>query len=95
MSIPLICIGLLAFLLIGVGFSVSLARSKTMTIYSSNNDPEDGLYKLVRAHANTAEYVPLIALLIYILSQTEPASWVLGCMILVTFCRYLVVGIVF
>ncbi|MGI9293412.1 MAG: hypothetical protein ACR2PS_05465, partial [Pseudomonadales bacterium] len=42
------------------------------------------------------EYVPILALLIYILSQQSQATWVLWCMILVTFFRYLfVAGIVF
>ncbi len=96
MSIPLICISLLAVLAIGLGFAVSLGRSKTETLFGSSIDPEDSLYKLVRAHGNTVEYVPIIALLIYILSQFPLSSWVLWCMILVTFFRYLLVaGIVF
>ena len=96
MSIPLICISLLAVLAIGLGFAVSLGRSKTETLFGSAIDPEDSLYKLVRAHGNTVEYVPIIALLIYILSQFPLSTWVLWCMILVTFFRYLLVaGIVF
>ena len=96
MSIPLLCISLLAVLAIGLGFAVSLGRSKTETLFGSAIDPEDSLYKLVRAHGNTVEYVPIIALLIYIHSLFPLSTWVLWCMILVTFFRYLLVaGIVF
>ena len=96
MSIPLMCIALLAFLCIGLGFAVSLTRSKTETLHGSTTDPEDLLYKMVRAHGNTIEYAPILALLIYVLSQYPQSTWVLWCMVLVTFCRYLLVaGIIF
>lgn len=94
MSFPLICISLLAFLCLGLGFAVSLTRAKTETIYGSDTDPESILYKMVRAHGNTIEYVPILALLIFILGQQQ-TSWVFWCMGLATFFRYLlVVGIV-
>ncbi len=92
MSIPLLCISLLALLAIGLGFSVSMMRVKTATAVGSSTDPEDPLYKVVRAHGNTVEYVPILALLIYILAQQPQATWVLWCMILVTFFRYLFVA---
>ncbi len=96
MSIPLICISLLAFLGIGLGFAVSLTRTKTEVLFGSSTDPEDVLYKMVRAHGNTVEYVAILALLIYILSQFPQSTWVLWCMVLVTFFRYLLVaGIIF
>ncbi len=92
MSIPLICISLLAFLGMGLGFAVSITRSKTDTLIGSSTDPEDTLYKVIRAHGNTMEYVPLLALLIYILSQFSISAWVLWCMVLVTFSRFLLVA---
>jgi uncharacterized membrane protein YecN with MAPEG domain len=96
MSIPLICIALLGFLVVGLGFAVSMTRSKTDTMFGSTADPEDILYKMTRAHGNTIEYAPMIALLIFILSQSPQSDWILWCMILVTFFRYLfVAGIIF
>jgi uncharacterized membrane protein YecN with MAPEG domain len=92
MSIPLICIALLGFLVVGLGFAVSMTRSKTDTMFGSTADPEDILYKMTRAHGNTIEYAPMIALLIFILSQSPQSDWVLWCMILVTFFRYLFVA---
>jgi len=91
MSIPLICISLMAFLGIGLGFAVSLTRANTDTIYGSEIHPENTLYKVVRAHGNTIEYVPILAILIYVLSLQSQPSWVLWCMVLATFCRYLIV----
>jgi len=96
MSTPLICIALLGFLVVGLGFAVSMTRSKTETMFGSSTDPEDILYKMTRAHGNTAEYAPIIALLIFVLSQSSQSQWVIWCMILATFFRYLIVaGIIF
>ena len=92
MSIPLICIALLGFLVVGLGFAVSMTRSKTETMFGSTADPEDILYKMTRAHGNTTEYAPMIALLIFILSQSPQSDWVIWCMVLVTFFRYLFVA---
>ena len=96
MSTPLICIALLGFLVVGLGFSVSMTRAKTETAFGSTADPEDILYKITRAHGNTAEYAPILAVLIFVLSQSAQSGWVIWCMMLVTFFRYLiVVGIIF
>jgi len=96
MLIPLVCISLLAILNIGLGFAVSSFRAQTNTIYGYTTDPEDILYKTVRAHGNATEYVPILALLIYILSQFPESTWVLWCMVLVTFFRFLsAMGIIF
>lgn len=92
MSVPLICIALLGFLCIALGFSVSLARSKQEVLIGNSTDPEDVVFKRIRAHGNTVEYVPILALLIYILSQSPQPIWVMWMMVLVTACRYLLVA---
>lgn len=92
MSIPLICIALLGFLAIGLGFAVSLSRAKAEVLYDYPVNPEDSLYKTVRAHGNTIEYAPILAVLIFVLSQYEYSDWVLWCMVLATFFRYLLVA---
>ena len=88
MSIPLLCIALLAFLGIGLGFAVSSIRGKTGVVHGSSTDPEDILYKTMRAHGNTVEYVSILALLIYILGQVQQPAWVIWFMVLVTVSRY-------
>ncbi|MFT4822228.1 MAG: putative membrane protein YecN with MAPEG domain [Halioglobus sp.] len=92
MPVPLICIALLSFLCIALGFSVSLARSKQEVLIGNSTDPEDVVFKRIRAHGNTVEYVPILALLIYILSQSPQPVWVMWLMVLVTACRYLLVA---
>ena len=88
MSVSLICVSLLAFLVMGLAFQVSMARRQTNTVIGHNSDPKDPLYKAIRAHSNATEYVPIIALLIYILGTMPISSWVLWCMVLITVFRY-------
>lgn len=96
MSIPLICISLLAFLCIALGFSVSMARAKSNVLIGCSDDPENSLYQLIRAHGNTIEYAPILALLIFILSLSPQSDWVIWFMVLATAARYLfAAGIVF
>ncbi|KEQ16229.1 MAPEG family protein [Endozoicomonas numazuensis] len=89
MSIPLLCIALLAILCLALGFNVSIARAKAIVAYGSKDDPTCPLYKAQRAHGNTIEYAPILAILFYVLGQSQSADWVSWTMILVTFCRYL------
>ncbi len=89
MSIPLICIALLGFLGIGLGFTVSIIRVKVDVVHGSSMDPEDTLYKAVRAHGNTMEYAPLLALLIFLLGEGQQSAWVTWFMVLATASRYL------
>ena len=92
MSIALICISLLAFLCIALGFAVSLVRGKFDVLTSYSTDPENTLHKIIRAHGNTIEYAPILALIMYILDQSPQPSWVLWFMVLVTLCRYIIVA---
>tara|TARA_R110001592_G_scaffold321338_2_gene599816 strand:+ start:352 stop:702 length:351 start_codon:yes stop_codon:yes gene_type:complete len=72
--------------------AVTLARGKFNVLTGIPSDPSNTLYKLIRAHDNTVEYAPILALLIYILGQNSPSVWVEWFMILVTFSRYLIVA---
>ena len=91
MAISLICIALLALLTISLGFYVSSCRAKNNVIYAYQDKPTDPLYKAIRAHGNSCEYVPIIALLIYILGSMNPAAWMVWCMVLATVSRFLIV----
>jgi len=58
--------------------------------------PTNLLYKVVRAHGNTAEYAPFLAVLMLYLGSRNPAAWVITVMVVATVCRYLfVAGMVF
>jgi len=95
MIIAVLRVALLGFLVVGLGFVVSMTRGATKTMYGYNVDPADRLYKAVRAHGNTTEYVPMLAVLILTLGMLNPAPWMMWCMGLVTLSRYIFVfGIV-
>jgi uncharacterized protein len=89
MTIATICIALLALLLFGLGTAVSLTRGSSNRVIGHSDDPTDRLHKLCRAHGNAAEYVPMLALLIYLVGAQGGASWVLWTCVAATACRYL------
>ena len=89
MVTSLVCVALLGILLFGLGFAVSITRGRTGTAAGSSSDPSDGLHKLVRAHANTSEYVAMLAVLILILGTREPSTWGVASMVGATASRYL------
>ena len=91
MPIALTCIALLGVLLFGLGFAVSMKRGNANTLIGYAPDPADALHKLVRAHGNTAEYAPLLAVLMLAVAMNEPAAWTGWCMGIATAARYLLV----
>lgn len=91
MIISLLCVALLGFLVVVLGFAVSMTRSKTKTMFGYAINPADSLHKIVRAHGNTTEYAPMFAILIFVLGTLNPAPWILWCMVLATLSRYLIV----
>ena len=56
----IICSALLALLVFGLGFNVSLTRNRLKDGHSGGTDPTSPLMKAVRAHANATEYVSII-----------------------------------
>jgi len=96
LNIYYICISLLAFLTLSLGVLVTVGRGVFNVLIGHSTDPENTLHKWVRAHANTAEYAPILMVLMYILSLRPAPSWVLWLVVLVTACRFLFVfGILF
>lgn len=91
MATAVVCAGLLGVLLFVLGFYVSATRGRTNKAGSIPDDPSDPLFKAIRAHGNTAEYSPMLALLMLYLGVHSPAQWIVWTMIAVTACRYLIV----
>ncbi len=91
MTIAIVCAALLGLLLFVLGLGVSLLRGRTATGSGYKDDPTDPLYKMVRAHGNTAEFAPMLAVLILYLGTTAPATWILWTIAIVTLARYLIV----
>ena len=91
MSVAITCIALLGVLVFGLGFAVSIVRGRTETVVGHSDDPGDLLHRVVRAHGNTIEYAPMIAILMLVLGGRGPEGWVIGCMYAATLSRYLIV----
>lgn len=92
MTVYLTCISLLGLLVFALGFNVSMARNKSGVMYGGEVDPASPLYKAQRAHGNTIEYAPILAILMFALGQMEQPGWVIGSMVVATFCRFLFVA---
>ena len=90
MTVAVICTGLLGVLLFGLGFMVSARRGQGQVNIGYAAEPTDPLHKAVRAHGNTAEYVPMLAILMLAAASNDPATWVLWVMVAGTFARYLI-----
>ncbi|MAZ87026.1 MAG: hypothetical protein CL693_05240 [Cellvibrionaceae bacterium] len=87
--LPYLCIFLLILLCFILAIAVTIARGRLNILAGAPEDPDSSFYQLVRAHGNQIEFVPLLALLMYMLAQSPQPVWVLWCMVLVTGCRYL------
>ena len=95
MRTAITCTALMGLLLFALGLYVSTKRGRTQQIGTTPQDPADRLFKAIRAHGNTAEYVPMLSILMLYIGAHSPGSLVLWLMVIVTLCRFLIViGIV-
>ena len=93
--VALICTAILGLLLFGLGLAVSVCRFSDRRSMGYVDDPANRLHKLVRAHANTTEFAPFLAVLILYLGAHAPSAVVLGLMVAATVSRVLlVIGLV-
>jgi uncharacterized membrane protein YecN with MAPEG domain len=89
--VALICTAILGLLLFGLGLAVSIQRFREKRGMGSSDDPKNLLNKLVRAHANTAEFAPFLAVLYLFMGSRDPSPLVLGLIVAATVCRILLV----
>ena len=89
MTVAIVCTAMLGVLLFALGLNVSMARGKDKA-GAYPNDPADPFFKRVRAHGNCAEYAPMLAVLMLIVGERNPATWVLWVMGIAVACRYLI-----
>jgi len=89
MTIAIYCISAMALLIFALGLWVSVQRGRTNVITGIETDPTSGLNKAVRAHANAAEYVPTLGVLMLYLGTQPMAAWVGWVMIIAAASRYL------
>ncbi len=92
MTPALVCIALLGLLIFLLGFAVSLTRGRAQTVIGFDPSPTDPLHKMVRAHGNSTEYAPMLAILMLVLGSLSPAGWILWVMYGAVASRYLIVA---
>lgn len=92
MTTAILSTALLGLLIFTLGLAVSLTRGSTKRVIGHDPSPTDRLHKLVRAHGNSAEYAPMLAVLLLALGAMNPAAWVAWVMWAVVAFRYLIVA---
>ncbi|MGL6042367.1 MAG: MAPEG family protein [Sandaracinobacteroides sp.] len=73
MKITMITSGILGLLLLVLGIRVVLARMKDSISLGDGGNPE--LLKRVRAHGNSAEWVPIGLILLFLAEQGFGGTW--------------------
>ena len=89
--VALYCTAALGALLFLLGLGVSIFRFRTGTGVGQASERNSMLNKLIRAHANTAEFAPFLALLFLYFGWRGPSEFVVNLIIAVTVCRFLIV----
>jgi uncharacterized membrane protein YecN with MAPEG domain len=92
MNVAIVCTAALGLLLFGLGLYVSILRQSLGRLAGHGDSPVDPLRRAVRAHANTAEYAPFLAVLFLWHGARQPASWVVATIVAVTVSRFLLVA---
>ena len=87
----LISTAVLGILLFGLGFAVSAARMKTKVLIGHPDDPDHVLSRIARAHGNTAEYAPYLALLFILHGMRGPSNLAVFLIAAATLARVLIV----
>jgi uncharacterized membrane protein YecN with MAPEG domain len=85
------CTAILGLLLFGLGLGVSVTRFRQTTGCGCAPDPTNVLHKIVRAHGNTAEYAPFLAVLFLYFGAHDPSRAILALIVAATACRCLLV----
>lgn len=89
--IVLVCVMVLGLLLFVLGIAVSVTRLRSGMLSGNVAEPTNRLNKLVRAHANTAEYAPFLAVLFLYHGAHDPSASTIGWIIAATVSRCLLV----
>ena len=91
MTLALVCTAILGLLIFGLGLAISLRRFATKDYFAGRVGPATFTTKLSRAHGNTAEFAPFLAVLFLIIALRGAPAWADGAMIGATVSRLLVV----
>lgn len=91
MTTAIACTALLGLLLFLLGLAVSAARGGG-SAGAYPNDSADPFFKRIRAHGNTAEYAPMMAVLMLLVGSRNPSAWMAWTMALAVASRYTIVA---
>ncbi|MDH6170762.1 putative membrane protein YecN with MAPEG domain [Variovorax boronicumulans] len=93
--LAVISVAILGLLLFGLGLAVTVVRGKTKVFTGTAPYPDHLLNRLIRAHGNTAEYVPFLAVLFLVVGAHQPGRLALGLIAVATAARVLLaVGLI-
>lgn len=90
----LVSSALLGLLLFGLGLSISMLRFRTGILRGGDERHPDALInRVIRAHANTAEFAPMLVVLFVAhgLQHPQLPVWLQGLIVTATACRLLLV----
>lgn len=86
-SLAVTGVAILGLLLFGLGLAVTAVRGKTQVLTGTASDPDHLLNRLIRAHGNTAEYAPFLAVLFLVVGAHQPGRLALGLIAVATAAR--------
>lgn len=89
--VALYCTAILGGLLFLLGLAVSIERFRSKVGSGPAAEKHALLNRLIRAHANTAEFAPFLAVLFLYFGWRGPSAPVLGLIVAATVCRCLLV----
>lgn len=92
MTASIVCTALLGILLFGLGLYVSIQRQRLGRLIGHDASPVDPMHRAVRAHANTAEFAPFLAVLFLWYAAHQPPGWIVATIALATASRFLLVA---
>jgi uncharacterized membrane protein YecN with MAPEG domain len=92
MSIAIVCTALLGLLLFGLGLNVSIARRRHAKGIGYDSGVNDPVHRAVRAHGNTAEYAPFLAVLFLWHAAHDAPAWINAVIVAVTAARMMLVA---
>lgn len=89
--IALICTAILGLLLFLLGLAVSIQRFRNKIGVGGADDKHALINRVIRAHPNTAEFAPFLAVLFLYLGAQAPGALTLGLIVAATVSRLAIV----
>jgi uncharacterized membrane protein YecN with MAPEG domain len=92
MNVAVVCTAALGLLLFGLGGYVSILRQSLGRLIGHGDSSVDPMHRAVRAHGNTAEFAPFLAVLFLWHGAHQPPAWIIATIVVATLARFLLVA---